>query len=177
MQVFRIPLSLTSIQVLRNLDSYDRIAFTSKNAVRFFKEILREYKIQWPHQSRIIQVGPRADLLNVAKRGMRIVFPRSAIAPHDIVKRLRARGIIVQTVPIYTTVPVPLTVAQKKSLVDGRISHLYFKSPSGVNGLLKLLPKKERAIALTIPALCIGKTTAHAARSAGWKKVSVKDVL
>ena len=171
-----LPLSQTSIQSLLNLDRYDHIVFTSKNARQFFAEALRQYRVKSPVSGQIIQVGPRADLLKIPLSGKRILFPRSAIAPHDIVKKMRVRGATVRIVQLYTAYGMPLSPTQKRSLLSGEIRKLYFKSPSGIDGLLRQVSRSERKIVLAIPALCIGETTVQAARKAGFKQVRIKNV-
>jgi uroporphyrinogen-III synthase len=172
----RIPLSPASIHALSNLDQYDVIAFTSKNARKFFTEVLKERRLTLPRHIRIIHVGPRNDLLKSPLKGMRILFPRSLRAPYDIVRRLRAKGVIVRPLPLYTAQGIPLSATQKGRLVQGKINSLYFKSPSGVTGLLQQFRREERKIVQRITAECIGPTTAEAARKAGFKKVLVKKV-
>lgn len=172
----RIPLSYRSVQALRNLGRYDLVVFTSKNAREFFSQALRQYRIKSPMHRQIVQVGPRADLLRLSLRGRRILFPRSALAPYDIVKKMRARGAIVRVVQLYTAHGIAISTMQKKSLLGGKIQKLYFKSPSGIDGLLHQLPRSEHKIAFAIHAICIGETTAQAARKAGFKHVTIKNV-
>ena len=171
-----LPLSSASVHAIRNLASYDYIAFTSKNARKFFTQALREYRIKPPARGQIMQVGQRADLLKFPLRGKRILFPRSAIALFDIVRRLRTRGAIVRVVQLYTAHGAPLSQAQKRLLLAGEVKKLYFKSPSGIDGLLRQVSRSNRKSILAIPALCIGETTAQAARLAGFKQVSIKNV-
>lgn len=175
--VRRLPLSPASVTAIRNLYRYDLIVFTSKNARKFFAQELRRRKVPFPRQSRIIQVGPRVDVLKFPIDNKHILFPRSAIAPFDIVLRMRARGATVRVIPLYTTHGVLLSRAKKELLVRGAVKRLYFKSPSGITGLLQQLRKKEKQTVLSIPALCIGETTAGAARAAGFKKVKIKGIL
>lgn len=172
--VRRLPLSHASAKALRTAASYDHVVFTSKNARKFFSQELKARRIAAPAPARIIQVGPRADLLKFNFAGKRVLFPRSAIAPHDIVRRLRAKGVVVRVVPLYTTHGVPLARAQKNALARGLIRQIYFASPSGVAGLLGQLRGRSRAAVLALPARCIGKTTAQAARSTGFKRVFIR---
>lgn len=173
--VRRLPLSRASVKVLRHLKNYDHIVFTSKNARKFFLQELKERRIPAPPRSRTIQVGPRVDLLQFPLlSGKRILFPRSAIAPHDIVRRLRARGVVVRVLPLYNTSGTPLTPAQKRALVEGKVQRIYFKSPSGVFGFLGQLRGHVRQAVFAVPARCIGQTTAHAARKMGFKKVFIR---
>ena len=173
----RIPLSRASMQALRNLDRYSLIVFTSKHAKQCFAQALQEERIPLPRRIRVVQVGPRNDLLKLPLKHEHILFPRSAIAPYDIVRRLRARGAVVRPLPLYTTRGTALSDRHKRSLLSGAVGALYFKSPSGVTGLLGQFRKKEKKIIQAIPATCIGQTTAAAARAAGFKRISIKGVL
>ncbi|HVV15390.1 MAG TPA: uroporphyrinogen-III synthase [Candidatus Paceibacterota bacterium] len=170
-----LPLSKNSRHILANLGRYDLIVFTSKNAVRFFTQELRKRHLTLP-RARMRAVGPRKNLLALPLTGKRVLFPRSAIAPGDILGEMRRRAASVRTISLYTVDPVPLTARQKRALLSGGIKSLYFKSPSGVAGLLKQLRGAGRTTVQAIPAICIGETTARAARKAGWKKVSIKPV-
>ena len=173
----RLPLSPQAVRALRKLKQYDLIVFTSKNARRFFMQALRERRISLPKKSRIVQVGPRTDLLKLPVKNKRILFPRSAIAPYDIVRQLRARGASVRVIPLYTARGAPLSRAKKEELLQGKIKKLYFRSPSGITGLLKQFRGSKKKTILAIPAHCIGETTARAARAAGFKKVFAKGIL
>lgn len=173
----RRPLSRRAVQALYALSRYDRIVFTSKNARQFFVQTLRERGIALPEPRQVVQVGPRATLLTLPLKGKRILFPRSAAAPHDIVRRLRARGTVVRTLQLYSTKGSPLTPTQRRALLVGVTKKLYFKSPSGVSGLLRQLSRKDRHQVLGLPACCIGETTAGAARRAGFKKVIITGIL
>jgi uroporphyrinogen-III synthase len=175
-RVRRLPLSRAPARALAHLSRYDLITFTSKHAEAFFLRELRERRLARPPRGRMVRVGPRDDLLKLAVSNKHILFPRSAIAPSDIVRRLRARGASVRIVPLYTTEGVPLSKNRKMALAKGFYTRLTFRSPSGVHGLMVQLSKKERVMARRIPVQCIGPTTARAARKAGFKRVSVKNV-
>ena len=175
-KVLLLPLSRASIRAIHNLVRYEYVVFTSKNARKLFGQVLRELRLKPLRNYQIIQVGPRADILKFQLRGKRVLFPRSTLAPYDIVRKMRVRGTIVRTIYFYTAHGVQLSGAQRKSLIMGKVKKLYFKSPSGIDGLLRQFRGRERTIILAIPALCIGKTTAQAARRIGFKQVSVKNV-
>jgi uroporphyrinogen-III synthase len=170
----RMPLSRGSIQSLRNLHRYDFVVFTSKNARKFFMQALRRYGAKPPLSGQSIRVGPRADLLKLPLDGKRIFFPRSAIAPYDIIRKMRRRGAVVRVVRLYTSYGATLSLAQKRSLLAGQIECIYFKSPSGIDGFLRQIPAPQHKMIFAIRALGIGVTTAQAARAAGFKQVSVK---
>ncbi|HEV3245549.1 MAG TPA: uroporphyrinogen-III synthase [Candidatus Paceibacterota bacterium] len=168
----KLPLSRTSVRAMRHLDHYDAVILTSKNAKKFFMQELRQRCL--PRPRRIIQVGPRADLLTFELKGQRILFPRSKIAPFAIVRKLRAKGVTVRVMPLYTVKGVPLSRTEKKQLLSGAIKRLYIKSPSGAEGLLRHFRGKERTVVLSIRVRCIGKTTARTARQTGFRHVSIR---
>ena len=172
-RITRKKLSPTSIQALQALDRYDLIVFTSKNARKCFSTELRERGICPPAQNKIIHVGPRADVLKHAIDTKRILFPRSAIAPFDIVRDMRKRGALVRVLPLYFTSVVPLSDIQHKTLLTGGYTRITFKSSSGVTGLLKQLRATERRQVLKIKVECIGQSTAKTAREAGFKRISI----
>lgn len=169
----KIALSRASIHALRHLERFDAILFTSNYARASFEKEIRRRHVA-PPRCRSIQVGPRGDLLRFDFKGKRLLFPRSELAPVDIVRALRARGAVVRTMPLYTAKGAILTRAQRKDLLDGTIKRLYLKSPSGAHGLLRQFRGHERTVVLDIPARCIGETTAAAARNAGFKKVFIR---
>lgn len=168
-----LPLSRASIDALRHLGRYDVIVFTSKHAQTYFEKELLRCRIALPDRSRIIRVGPRNHLLKLALKGKRILFPRSGAAPFDTIRKLRKIGSRVRVIPLYLPKGVPLTSVQKANLQNGKTKQLYFKSPSGIAGLLKQCHGRLRKAALSIPARCIGDTTAQAARKAGFKRVFI----
>jgi uroporphyrinogen-III synthase len=168
-----LPLSRAADRALRSLARYTTIAFTSKNARIHFNDVLSKRKIALPKKIQIIQVGPRADLLTHSIKGARILFPRSARAPGDILQQLRAQGAIVRSIPLYTTRVIPLTKKERINLQTQKISSLYFRSASGVTGFLGQLRGTLRAQALRLPVHTIGETTAEAARKAGFIDVQV----
>lgn len=198
-RIVRRKLSQSAVRALTGAQKYDWILFTSKNAVNFFAQELRERQIVVPKKPRIGAVGEETakaarkaglfvdvvpvratvdDLLkklDVVKRD-RVLFPRSAIAPQGAVQILRKRGAHVTVIPLYTTLPKELSKTGKRALLAGAYSRIIFKSPSGVKGLLGQLTQAQRKIVLKIPIQCIGETTARTARTKGFTEVSVKSV-
>lgn len=174
-EIRRIPLSRASINAIQNLDSFDFVVFTSKNARMLFRQVLMEERIKISVP--FISVGPRHDLLNFDFNLKRILFPRSSIAPTDIIRKLRARGATVRVIPLYMTSGAALSQKDKNALENGAVTKLYFRSASGVSGLLSQLRGKLRKKVLHLPAECIGKTTAAYARRIGFRHVSIVGVL
>ncbi len=188
-------LSKGSSRALDCVFQYDWILFTSKNAVTFFAKELRTRNSKVSQETRIAAVGPetaaalraagfsihaipeRLTVRDMVKslgsvKDQRILFPRSAIAPQEPVQILRAQGARVRVVPLYIPVPIPVSPSVKRALASGVYTQLSFKSPSGVHGFLKQLTTSEKKVARQIPALCIGPTTAKAAKEAGFRHVS-----
>ena len=186
-----LKLSHESRYALARLKTFDWILFTSKNAVEYF---FSHVPCEFPANVRIAAVGPvtasalkkrglhpavtpaKATVKDMVRslgtiRGRNILFPRSSIAPSDIVRSMRVRGARVRVIPLYTTQPSPLTRKEKSGLMQGKYSTLVFKSPSGARGLLSQLTPEQKRHARTIPAQCIGPTSAKAARAAGFRKV------
>ena len=199
-RVIGTKLSRTAYQTFVRIDRYDWILFTSKNAVTFFAREMRKRRIKLPQALRVAAVGPEtASALRAlglpapvvpksftadsmirsmdSVRGTHILFPRSAIATPDAVRTLRARGARVRVLSLYTTTAIKLPQTTKQALLAGTYARLIFKSPSGVQGLIKQLSEKEKHIVRNIPAECIGPTTARAAKAAGFRKISDKSVL
>jgi uroporphyrinogen-III synthase len=169
----RLLLSQNTVKALRNLSRYDLIVFTSKNARQFFFEELQKRHIAPPSTSKIKIVGPRAELLKLQdKNKRRILFPRSAVAPFDIVKQLRKKGAVVRPLLLYTVRDVPVSAKERQDIVGGKYSHLSFRSPSGVRGLLKHFSPTERTKLLKLAVLSIGPTTTAAAKRAGFRRIS-----
>ncbi len=169
-----LSLSGGALRALHDVGAYDYVICTSKNAEVQLRKRLDALHIQTKQKLRILRVGPRADLLKLPLKGKRVLFPRSNLAPYDVVKELRRQGVVVHTVKLYTSKGARLSDKQRRALLTGDVDQLYFKSPSGIAGLLKQFREKNRTRIKKIPALCIGKTTADAAKQAGWKKVSIK---
>jgi uroporphyrinogen-III synthase len=175
-KVYKLKLSKSSIKALYALEWYDLVVFTSKHAKEFFMQELHERQYKTPNAKQMKIVGPRHDLLKFSIAGKRILFPRSAIAPHDIIKKLRARGAIVRVLALYTTQGVTLTKQEKNDLLQHAYVKLYFRSPSGVQGFMQQFSLTERRALQQIPARCIGPMTAKAARAAGFVSVKRTDV-
>ncbi|MEK7156455.1 MAG: uroporphyrinogen-III synthase [Patescibacteria group bacterium] len=195
-RVTRLPLSRASSQALAHIERYDWILFTSKHAVVFFAKDMRRRRLSLSQKSHVAAVGPETaavlraegfpvhivpkrftardmvnDIPNV--KGLRILFPRSAIAPPDAIRILRKRGARVTVVPLYITTVRPLSRAEKRALLAGSYTRLIFRSPSGVRGLMRQLQSKKKHVVRTISVQCIGPTTKRAAREAGFKHITI----
>jgi len=113
-----------------------------------------------------------ADELTVAADD-RILLARADIADGRLPERLRAAGAVVDDVIAYRTIEAPATSRGPlaAAFAAGPIDALAFTSGSCVRGLLALLPAGLAPAARSIPAVCIGSSTADAARTAGFLRV------
>ncbi|HUB94005.1 MAG TPA: uroporphyrinogen-III synthase [Verrucomicrobiae bacterium] len=184
------PLNLDDQQkdILRHLSDFDWLVFTSAKSVRYFIGVLFQLGIQWPSdkpqvaaignqtalliKERGMHVGFKPSQANSAAlgneltpiNGMRILFPRSGIAPGDLARLLSKRGGDVISLPIYTTrlIEEPDEAFLKK-LSASSIDYLIFASPSAVRGLSRQVasPGLFRK-AKSLPIISTGPSTTKA---------------
>lgn len=185
----------THAEWVENAAHYDWVVFTSAHAVQGFVRCLyaAEKDVRSFSGVRVAAVGPvttralrriglRADLTPTSSGAEalveallscpahqaphRVLFPRGNLALPTVVERLRSADVRVDDVVVYHTVPVDPPPAARTRLADG-LDAVMFYSPSAVH--------RWRALRLECPGalvVCIGPTTAAAAREAGFKRVS-----
>lgn len=156
---------------------HEWVVFTSANAVRAVGERIRRSR------ARAAAVGPTtaeelhalgvrpsfvperfaaaaiADGLGPL-RGTRVLLPQSEIAAPDLARELRTRGAVVDAVTVYRTValePGPDEVATLRSA-----DAVLLASGSAARALAAAVVPREETL-----LVCIGPSTAEAARSAG----------
>lgn len=109
--------------------------------------------------------------------GKRVLFPRSAIGFSDPVRELRAKGAGVDVVHLYTTLPVPIPRGIISAIKKGTVDYIVFTSSSAVTSFIKKMrEKKMKGIAAKVAlvsAVCIGPSTAAAARVFPFKKIHI----
>ena len=105
--------------------------------------------------------------------GRRILLPRAETANADIVDGLRARGAIVDDVPIYRTHSAGINELQSAKLAGG-IDCILFASGSAVRSIADAAAKHDLSMQ-SIPAVCIGPVTGDTARSLGFDVVAVAE--
>lgn len=200
-RTMRRKLSPAAARAFAHLEEFDWIVFTSKRAAVFFTQELRERGITIPKSPKIAAVGPTTaevlhalgytvkavaasatvrSLLAKIRRvdGKRLLFPRSAIASQEPIRKLEAQGARVTTLSLYDTEVIPLTKTLRTALLRGDYSQIKFKSPSGVRGLIaQFISPEELRLIQNIPAACIGPTTARAARAIGFKRIIIEAML
>ena len=97
--------------------------------------------------------------------GKRILFPRSVIASSDPIHQLQKYGAKVDAVPLYTVIPARLQSKILASLKKGDIKYIVFTSPSSVAAFEVALKKNRGIKKHSFSAVCIGPSTAYAART------------
>ncbi len=175
---------------------YDWIVFTSANAVHFFFERLYQlgFDSRALHTTRLGAVGKAtaaalweyhlkpdfvpqkfsglnwaAEVDNI--NGKRVLLPRSAIAPQNLIRALKDRGAQVEVVTAYSVVPLLPDPEQIQELAED-LDIVTLFSPSAVNGWGRVLDGLESCHGLLLklnglPVACVGPTTAEAARERG----------
>jgi len=186
---------------LHNLSSFDWVVFTSANGVRATMGRLLNSgnDVRVLGNTRICAIGPAteralrtygllADVMPpkfisstivqelgaVGINQARIALFRSDIAPTEIVDGLDALGASVESFVAYKTVPAPHRAEELRGLLDRReIDVLTFTSSSTVANFMSAVGEERAVVVRNIPSICIGPTTAGAARNAGLHVESV----
>lgn len=184
-------------QAIAAIGQYDWVIFTSVNGVGQFMKRLhaRGYDARSLAGLRICCIGPRtaeelarygvtADvvpaeyqaegvLATLAESDLsraRILIPRAEVARELLPDDLRARGAVVDVIPVYRTViPRESIEAWKQLLVDRQIDVVTFTSSSTVRNFIELVGGEAQARLLlqSVSVACIGPITAQTAREAG----------
>jgi uroporphyrinogen-III synthase len=175
--------------ILRNIESYDWVVFTSANAVEAVVDILPTA----PRRPRIAAVGAATarrlqdagwtiDLLPVeagsaqladallALRPLprRVLFPASAVALPTLAQRLREGGVDVDQIDAYRTINRSGPVESwHRALDDRAVDAVTFASPSAVFGLRAALTESYFVKIDGLVISAIGGTTADALRRNG----------
>jgi|GEM_PF-1805055 len=189
------PLSVESKRALAAIETYDFLFFTSVQAVQYFRTV---YKKKIPKTfPRVATVGPAtaaacraagmkvsfvpkqftvADLVQIVPdiRGAKILFPRSNIAPREVVIAMRKKGALVKTIPLYRTVRVRTPRYKLDALFKKHIDCITFMSNSSVQSFAASLTTRAlKTRAYELAAVCIGPRTADGARKAGFTRVVI----
>lgn len=186
-------------QAVAALDSFDWVAFTSRRAVAALALVLdaaaeirpsiavvgtstaQEVRRRgWPIE--VLpkeQTGPglvRAMAAAGAGAGTRVLQPASDIALDEVREGLESLGADVVQVVAYRTVPARLDLEEvRAAAAEGSPDAFTFTSPSTVDNLIASLDDELRELARGTPAICIGPTTAEAARKAGFFRLFEAD--
>lgn len=180
---------------IARLTSYHWLVFTSANGIKYFFGRLRELgldvrslagiKIACVGDATAAALGERgllpelvpADfrgealpepMAALSREGERVLLPRGNLARDDLPAGLRARGLEVDDVIVYRTVPAAREAGEvRRMLAAGELDAVTFTSPSTVeNFMANLGPEALELLGRAVVA-CIGPVTANAARELG----------
>jgi uroporphyrinogen III methyltransferase / synthase len=176
--------------ILKDLERFRWVAFTSENAVRFFFSALEGEGLELPKHLRLASVGPATSKSLVA-RGLkveaqpetftgvdlarllegkhlkgRLLLPRSAQGRDEFAEHLQAAGWDVVPLAVYETRPAPITPNHVWAIEQG-VDAALFASPSAVSALWEALPETARAVLRRAVCQPIGPTTARALEAVG----------
>ncbi|KAF4516318.1 hypothetical protein B566_EDAN000559 [Ephemera danica] len=101
----------------------------------------------------------------------RVLIPRAEVARELLPEQLRARGAVVDVIPVYRTeVPRDSVESWTQLLVDREIESVTFTSSSTVRNFIELVGGEAQARGLiqSVAVACIGPITAQTAREAGF---------
>lgn len=101
--------------------------------------------------------------------GQRILLARAEQAPDALPDELRAKGALVDDVPVYRTIPVTPGSDALDELRQG-IDIITFASSSAVTSFVELVDLPEFDV-LRLPTACLGPITAATARNAGFTTI------
>ncbi len=182
-------------RAVERIEEYDWVLVTSAHGAR---AIARAFHGRRPARPRWAAVGPatsaalaahglsadfvprRNDARALAvelplKRGELVLLARAASGTAGLVEDLRARGANVDEVVAYGTVegPEASRTLLTRALGGEGPRAVILASGSSVRGLVRLtLPESVDAV-LSLPAICIGRATAEAARRVGFRRILV----
>lgn len=179
-------------QALGELDRYDWIIVTSRNAAKAAVRAARRLSIdvsrgRWaavgsstarelwasgvgtvwrPTKSNAEEMGRELPV----DAGESVLWLRGDLADDVFSRRLEERGALVNSVVVYRTMVGPRTSRPllERALADGRLQAVLLASPSAVEGLVQIAGDDLVQQVLAIPAVCVGPRTAGAARQSGF---------
>jgi len=194
-------LSKRDKKILKNIEVFDWIVFTSKNGVKFFLTTVKKLKIDTSKIKKVAAVGSKTaeevkknnlpftftpskfttthlgnELPDVKNK--RILLPRTDIANKNLTKILKKRGGNPIDITIYNTTFAKTPSKEFEDLLDRNlISCITFTSPSTVKGLLGRFSKKDVSQIVSLPALSIGPVTTKTLKKYGFKKIYTADTF
>lgn len=189
-------------QAFERIKDYSWLIFTSPAGVSYFVELaaalglpLRSIAGTWiaavGHQTAdtlrslglpvtfVPSRGTAATLARELKKvkSRHILFLRTSIGASDPIDILRSRSAKVTDLAVYQTVPITAPDPGFNQLLrDGDIGRLIFASPSAVHGFAQRVNDSVVfELALNLPTVAIGPTTAAAASEAGFRRLIAAD--
>ncbi|GBE14522.1 uroporphyrinogen-III synthase [bacterium BMS3Abin14] len=196
--ILPVPVPTGLREAISRILTYDAVIFTSTNGVEIFYDHLTDAGISPYDIPGAVCVGPKtaaaweevggrtekiperfsgseiADLLGPDLTGKSYLILRPEVVRSELGAMLVEAGAVIDEVVLYRTVSNRDGGPRLRALVDRHaVGVMTFTSPSSVHGIVSLLHgiKSIRAIL----CLCIGPTTAAAARAAGFVNVHYPD--
>lgn len=173
-----------------SVDSYERVIFTSANAVRAF---LAQLSAPWPARVWVGAIGLATDaalcerhvwpnfiadpptaeglleeLAPKVRPGERILLPQAADARPTLVEGLREAGAeVTAAIAYHKTMPPEAAELAGRIFGDGALGWVTFTSPSIVRAFAGLFAPHWKARRRTLRAASIGPVTSEALRALG----------
>lgn len=191
-----------SQDVIKNIEAFDWIIFTSVKGVDYFMQAVRKLNIDIEilANKKIAVVGPktaekiqeynlRIDFMptiytteQLGKElqeisGRKLLLARSNIASKQLVADLQHKGAFVTDIPIYKTISITTQDRVFEDLVQkGVISYITFTSPSTVIGFFERVTDPEiRKKSLLFPVISVGPVTTKTAEKNGFTHIITAD--
>lgn len=190
--------------VLANIASYAWLVFTSVNGVRAFFKRMKDQRIDIRSLfgKKLCAIGEATrkemnelgfnvdyvpaqyttdellkDLLEMVKPGERVLLARADIANPELASGLSAKGILVDDLTVYRTLPETAAKERITRLLDGKkIDFITFTSSSTVKNFLAIVGAENIKKLSNIKIACIGPVTAATAKELGLHVTAVADI-
>jgi uroporphyrinogen III methyltransferase/synthase len=191
-------------EVLLNLASYTWLVFTSVNGVRaFFKRMkLQKIDIRSLSGKMLCAVGEATGealndlglqveyipaqytiaellkgLLTRVKPGERVLLARADIANPELSSGLEAKGIHLDNLVVYRTLPEAAAKEEIRKLLNGeKIDYITFTSSSTVKNFMTMIGAENLQKLLNTRVVCIGPVTAETAKEKGLQVAAMADI-
>lgn len=185
-------------RALDRLNTYDWMAFTSRNAADAVLDRLSARREAMPSRLRVAAVGPStaerlrhrgvpvycrpaeataralADVMRgEGMSGAHVLLPVGDRSRPDLADLLRAAGATVDVVPVYRTLRAARAEEAAAELAAGGVDVVALTSPSALDEIVASLGGAVPLRAVRL--VCIGPTTADAARRAGLTPAAVAE--
>lgn len=187
-ETVRCELSDEHIEMIKNLERYDILIFTSVKGVLYFFELIKTMKLNYPKDRKTYAIGPATgrklkgygvdsviipeefvaeSLLEILKdvENKSILIPRAKRAREVLPVELERRGAIVHVVPIYDTVTKKYEELPSFDDVDV----FTFTSPSTFLAFLEILSDRARDVLSGKIIASIGPVTSRAIVKSGYR--------
>jgi len=181
-------------RAVEGASGYDWVVLTSRNGARFFHRAWTEcHGAPASLPFSVVSIGPgtaseavslgfavdvvaskphseglAATLESIVSPGQRALVVRPEVAGERAVEALRARGVEVDAVAFYRSVPAPDVATVAEDVARGRYGAIVFTSPSSLRFLVETAPDTVGPAVAGLRRVAIGPTTAAALERRGW---------